>query len=110
MDKFKAHRIAQKQVIDKGRNPIALIDGLVEFMENHVAGCDVDMTDRDLAFQLMADIRRANKELDAIATRNRVLGDKPYYQPERRDADGRKHVLASEGWCVTHANTCLIPT
>lgn len=56
-----------RQVIDKGRNPIALIDGLVQFLENHYDNGIFETTEKyETAIALLDDIRQANKKLDAL--------------------------------------------
>lgn len=54
-----------KQCIDKGRNPIALVEGFIEFMENHLAGEPFPTNEaREEAFTALADLRIANAKLD----------------------------------------------
>lgn len=80
MKKDKAHRIAMKQCIDKGRNPVALIDGVLQFVDNHADGSPMDDEMRDRMEDAITAARLANQRLERVLLRAKVLGHKAYYK------------------------------
>lgn len=84
MNKHKAHRIAMRQVIDKGRDPVALIDGLIQFLENHHDGSPFKTVGGAGASEnILSELRELNEKLDRLEVVE--LGKTAYYA-DNKDA------------------------
>lgn len=65
-----AHEKAMDAVIDGGQNPIARIDGFLQFLENHYDGGVFDnASDYKDAIELIAKMRELNMKLDALESK-----------------------------------------
>ena len=73
-----------RQCIGKGRNPIALIDGLIQFAENHLDNFGLDDADRKLADKALAELRKGNLKLDRLFGSARIWDGVAYYNVNKK--------------------------
>lgn len=64
--KVAAHQLAMELIIDNGQSPVAVIDGVIQFLENHYDGIPYDDDLKQIeAFSAIERLKRANKAMDA---------------------------------------------
>jgi hypothetical protein len=62
-----AHKLAMELVIDNGQSPVAVIDGIIQFLENHYDGMPYDdehTIEQEKAFTAIERLKRANRLMD----------------------------------------------
>ena len=78
MNERTPHQVAMDLIIDEGYRPIELIEGVIQFMENHYDGMPFDSAKQHAqAFQAIEKLRKANRKMDKIE--HEYIGQKAFY-------------------------------